>query len=279
MPKRFVALATMASALAVAAAVSLAGGASAAGSLPTLTIALTGIKGVSVSGSEAAGAVNIVSTFKGKAPQGEDQGPAFGLLHLRPGVSMQQASGAVQSNHGDLNALSPYGTMLLDSSPARVQTLLTPGNYVALNATGNGEPAFVPFTVTESPSPAALPAASATETAVDLGFRGPTVLHNGTIVRAQNHGWLVHMIALVGVRDAAAGQKVIALVRAGKNKQAQQLVNRNFVELLGPSSPGAVQQQVLHAAPGYYVEACFMDTQNGHEHANLGMERLVRIVR
>lgn len=277
MPKRFVALATMASALAVAAAVGLAGGASGAGSLPTLTIALTGIKGVSVSGSQASGAVSLVSTFKGKAPQGEDQGPAFGLLRLRPGVSMQQAIGAVQSHHGDLNALSPYGTMLLDSSPARVQTVLTPGNYVALNATGNGEPAFAPFTVTQSPSPAALPAANATETAVDLGFRGPTVLHNGTIVRAQNHGWLVHMIALVGVRDAATGQKLMALVRAGKNKQAQRLVNRNFVELLGPSSPGAVQQQVLHAAPGYYVEACFMDTQDGREHTQLGMERLIRI--
>src|SRR5262249_15291568 len=163
----------MASALEVVAAASLAGGASGAVSLPTLTIALTGIKGVSVSGSEAAGAVNIVSTFKGKAPRGEDQGPAFGLLRMRHEESMQQASGAVQSHHGDLNALSPYGTMLLDSSPARVQTVLTPGNYVALNATGNGEPAFVPFTVTESPSPAALPAASATETAVDLGFRGP----------------------------------------------------------------------------------------------------------
>ena len=31
--------------------------------------------------------------------------------------------------------------------------------------------------------------------------------------------------------------------------------------MLGPASPGAMYQQVLHAVPGYYVEACFMDTQ------------------
>jgi hypothetical protein len=277
--KRIALIAMMAGTVAATAVLGLTGGASGAGSLPTLTIALTGTKGVSVSGSQAAGAVNLVSTFKGKAPRGEDQGPAFGLLRLRPGVSMQQAFAAVQSHNGDLNALAPYGTLLLDSSPANVQTVLTPGNYVALNATGNGEPAPAPFTVTQSPAPLALPAPKATETAVDLGFRGPTVLHNGTIVRAQNHGWLVHMIGLVGVRDAATGRKVMALVRAGKNKQAQRLVGRNFVELLGPSSPGAFQQQVLHAAPGYYVEACFMDTQTGHEHAELGMERLVQIVR
>ena len=124
------------------------------------------------------------------------------LLRLNLGVSMQQAFAAVQSHDGDLNALTPYGTLLLDSSPASVQTVLTPGNYVALNATGNGDPAPAPFTVTQSPSPAALPAASATETAVDLGFQGPTVLHNGTIVRAQNHGW-----PLIEARNVCAARE------------------------------------------------------------------------
>ncbi len=40
-----------------------------------------------------------------------------------------------------------------------------------------------------------------------------------------------------------------------------------------------MQQQVLHAKPGYYVEACFMDTIDGREHTRLGMERLVKVVR
>ena len=40
-----------------------------------------------------------------------------------------------------------------------------------------------------------------------------------------------------------------------------------------------MQQAVLNAKPGYYVEACFMDTQDGREHTQLGMERLIRVVK
>ena len=36
---------------------------------------------------------------------------------------------------------------------------------------------------------------------------------------------------------------------------------------------------MLKAKPGYYVEACFMDTQDGREHTRLGMERLVKVVK
>ena len=48
---------------------------------------------------------------------------------------------------------------------------------------------------------------------------------------------------------------------------------------MDPASPGALQQSELHAKPGYYVEACFMDTQDGREHTQLGMERVVRVVK
>ena len=48
---------------------------------------------------------------------------------------------------------------------------------------------------------------------------------------------------------------------------------------MDPASPGALQQSKLHAKPGYYVEACFMDTQDGREHTQLGMERIVRVVK
>ena len=47
----------------------------------------------------------------------------------------------------------------------------------------------------------------------------------------------------------------------------------------GPVSHGGMQQSVLNAPPGYYVEACFMNTQDGREHTQLGMERLVRVVK
>ncbi len=278
--KRFASLLAVASSLAGVAALALSGGAasaspgaSAAANLPTLNVALTGKTGVSVSGSTVSGAVNVVSTFSGKG-QGE-----VGLVRLNPGVSLQQAAGAVQGHHGDINALTPFGSLFVDASaPGTVQTTLTPGNYVALNITGN-KPAFAPFTVTASSSPAALPAASATQTAIEFAFKGSKVLHNGTIVRAQNGGWLVHMIDLIGVRNAATGRKVMALLLAGKDRRAQRLATRNFVNLLGPASPGALQQEVLNTKPGFYVEACFMNTLDGREHTQLGMERLVRVVK
>jgi len=284
MSKRLTSLIATAGALAVTGALVLAGGAVAAGSagsLPTLNIALTGTTGVSVSGSEVSGAVNVVSTFSGKAPGGPNSnGPTWGLVRLNPGVSVQQAVAAVQSAHGDVNALTPYGSLFADNSAGTpTQTVLTPGNYAALNLTGNGNPGAATFTVTQSSSLAALPTASATETAIEFNFRGPKVLHDGTIVRAQNGGYLVHMVIGIGVKNAATGREVMALLLAGKDGQAQKLASRNFLNLAGPISPGGMQQAVLNAKPGYYIEACFMDTQDGREHTQLGMMRLIRVVK
>jgi len=284
MSKRLTSLIATASGLAVIGALALAGGAGAAGSassLPTLNIALNGTTGVSVSGSEVSGAVNVVSTFTGTAPSGPNaNGPTWGLVRLNPGVTVAQAVAAVQSAHGDINALTPYGSLFADNSaPGTTQTVLTPGNWVALNITGNGNPGLAPFTVTQSASPAALPSAAATQTAIEFGFRGPTVLHDGTIVRAQNGGYLVHMLIGIGVKNAATGRQVMTLLRAGKDAKAMKLSNRQFLSLAGPISPGGTQQAVLTAKPGWYVEACFMDTQDGREHTQLGMERLIRVVK
>lgn len=278
MTKRFTALVAAAGALAATSALLLPGPAGAANSLPALTVALSGTTGISVAGSMVSGAVSVTATFAGKAPGGPNSQPAFGLVRLDPGATIQQAAGAVQSHGGDINALTQYGALFVSqTAPATVQTVLTPGNYVALNITGNGQPGFAPFTVSQSSAPAALPAADETQTATDFAFRGPTVLHNGTMVRAQNRGWLVHMIDLIGVRNAATGRQVMALLRAGRDGRAQKLARGPFLSLLGPSSPGALQQDVLHTKPGYYIEACFMTTLDGREHTRLGMLRLVRV--
>jgi hypothetical protein len=281
MSKQFSTLAAITAAVVGTAALALTPVASGASSLPTMNIALSGTKGITISGSEVSGAVRITSSFTGHAPSGPNaNGPTWGLVRLNPGVTLPEAFAAVQSHHGDLNGLTPYGTLFADASAGQVvQTVLTPGSYVALNITGNGNPGFVPFTVTQSPSPAALPAARATETSIEFGFRGPSVLHDGTIVRAVNGGFLVHMDFLIGVKNAAIGRKVMVLLLAGKTEKAMRLTTNNFVGLIGPASPGAMQQQVLHAKPGYYVQACFMNTEDGREHTQLGMERLVKVVK
>ncbi len=264
------------SSVVAACVVGLAGvaGASAAATLPTLNVAVTGKTGIKVSGSEVSGAVNVTSTFSGKGLG------AYGLVRLNQGVSFSEALHAVQGHHGDPNALTPFGSIVVAAdAPGTVQADLTPGNYVALNLTGNGPAANVAqFTVTPSSAPAALPAAAATETSIEFGFKGPKVLHDGTIVRMVNGGFLVHMDVLIGARNKAGANKIVALLKAGKDHQAQKLAT-GFVDLMDPASPGAMQQQVLNAKPGYYVQACFMDTQDGREHTQLGMERLVRIAK
>jgi hypothetical protein len=276
--KRFSALIAAAGALAlIAVAVPGAGAAGAAGasSLPTLSISVVGTHGISVSGSTASGAVNVVTTYSGKG-----QGAA-GLVRLNPGATLQEAVAAVASHHGDPNALTPYGAIVFDANaPSTTQTLLTPGSYAALNLTSQSGPGgFATFTVTQSTAPASLPAPRSTQTAIEFGFKGPSVLHDGTIVRAQNGGYLVHMVIAFGVKNPAVGREVMALLKAGKDGKANKLATHSFVTLAGPLSPGGMQQAVLHAKPGYYVEACFMDTQDHREHTQLGMERLIRIVK
>lgn len=272
--KRIASLVAAAGALAVVAGLMPAGGAAAGTSLPTLNVALTGTQGISVSGSTVSGAVKVVTTLKG---QGHGE---VGLVRLRHAVTLQQALQAVNRHHGDLNALTPYGKLFVDASaPSTVQTVFQPGNYVALNITGHGQPGIAQFKVTKSSSPAALPAAKATESAIEFGFRGPRKLKDHSMVRARNRGWLVHMIELNGVRNARAGRHAVRLLRAGKERHARHLITHQFVNLLGPASPGALQQQVLRTKPGYYVEVCFMDTQDGREHAQIGMARLVHVVR
>jgi hypothetical protein len=274
--KRLSSLIAAAGALAATGALALSGGASGASSLPTLNIALTGNHGVSVSGSTVSGAVNVVSTHTGKG-QGE-----AGLVRLNQGVTLQQAIAAVNSHGGDPNALTPYGAIIFDAgAPSTTQTVLTPGNYAALNLSGNqnGPGGFATFTVTQASTPAALPPAKATQTAIEFGFKGPKVLHDGTIVRAQDGGYLVHMIIGFGVKNRKVGRQVMALLRAGKDGKAQRLSNHRFLNLAGPLSPGGMQQAVLNAKPGYYVELCFMDTQDHREHTQLGMLRLIRVVK
>ena len=273
--KRFGSLVVVTSVVA-ACVVGLAGvtGATAASTLPTLNVAVTGKTGIAVSGSTVSGAVSIASTFSGKGQGG------YGLVRLDQGVSFPEALQAVQSHHGDPNALTPFGSLVVAAdAPGTVQTVLTPGNYVALNLTGNGPSANVAqFTVTLSSSPAALPAAAATETSIEFGFQGPKVLHDGTMVRVENGGYLVHMDSLIGARNKRGANEIAALLKAGKDHEAQKLAT-GFVDLMDPASPGAMQQQILNAKPGYYVQACFMDTQDGREHTQLGMERVIRIAK
>ena len=153
-----------------------------------------------------------------------------------------------------------------------------PGNYVALNVSGSGQPGFAPFTVTQSPSPAALPPAAATQTAIEFAFRG-TVVHDGTTVRAQNNGWLVHMIDLTRVPHAAIGAQVMALLQAGKDNQAFKLLRQPGVR--HPARPGLAGSDAAAgpARSARLLRRGLLHGQPGRSRApQFGMLRLVRIV-
>jgi hypothetical protein len=244
-----------------------------------MNITLTGTTGITVPSTVPSGAVNIIATHTGKAAPG-----AFGLVRLNQSVPPSQAIaagfGAIAASHGNLDALTATGNALVVAANATgpVQTVLSPGHWLALNISGNGMPATMQFTVTQSSSPAALPRARSTESAIEFGFRGSRVLHNNTVVRARNKGYLVHMIDLVGLKSKAVWPTVRRLLRAGAPQRAfRPFLNGHFVSLLDPASPGALQQITLHTKRGWYAEVCFMDTQDGREHSQLGMERLVHV--
>ena len=262
-------------AAAVTTTLALAGGGKQSATLPTIDVTMTG-KAISVGGTLKSGAVTVHSVATSK------NGGQPVLVRLNQGVTAQQLLQLIASKKvEDPNNVTPLGSIVFDLESVQgtkdVQTVLQPGNYVAVDTSARKNPPTAAFSIEQSASPATLPAAAQTQAAIEFAFRGPKVLRNGTIIRATNDGWVVHMIDAFGVRNAAVGRKVMQLLRAGKDDQAEKLANHSFVNLAGPVSHGAVQQSVLHATPGWYVEACFMDTQDGREHTQLGMERLIRI--
>ena len=246
-----------------------------AGGLPTIDVTMDG-SSISVTGTLESGAVDVhmVAT-----------GPGSGapiLVRLNDGVTANQFIAFINSPAGaDPNSVQPYGSIVFDAgaSTPDIQTILQPGNYVAFDGAKNNPTQWpnTTFSISENKTPALLPPAQQWQKSVEFRFRGPGTLHNGTVIRTSNAGFLVHMMIGFGVKNEAAGREALQLLRAGQDKKLQQPTG--FVSFFGPVSHGAVQQFILNAKPGWYVVACFMDTQDGREHTRLGMERLIHIVK
>ena len=180
-----------------------------------------------------------------------------------------------------LDAIDPYGSIVFDGvankgTPASAQVVLEPGNYIALE-NGNGE---ATFTVTAATHPAALPTPGGIITAIDFGFRGASVLHDGELVRFHNEGYLIHMFAFAQVKSLADATKAEALLRAGKGTEAEQKYGTGYNgQFAGPLSHGSVQQEVINEHLGVYIIYCAMNAEDGRDHFQLGMYRTIRIVK
>jgi hypothetical protein len=252
-----------------------------AASLPTLNLSLT--KGsVAVSGSTVSGAVNVLVT---SAKELKEPSPV--LVRLNPGATVAELEALLNSKAGgDPNNVSKVGAIVFDAEgtpggTSEAQTELKPGSYVALNVEGESpkSPPHVAFTVSASPSPAALPAPAATIKTIEFAFRGPSTLKVGELVRFENEGFLVHMDIAFPMKSKKAALKGLADFKLGKERALGKLIASEPFGFFGPLSSGAFQQETITAKPGWYVQACFMDTQDRRQHTRLGMERLLHIVK
>jgi hypothetical protein len=261
--------------------VSFVGVASAqASALPTLTITITK-SSMTVGGATQSGGVNVVTTATGTKDTGAT------LFFLKPGVSVAEFETYEKTKGAgrDLNRTSKYGSAVFDAEGApgqssEVQTNLAPGHYIALvNAEAKGPKQHTTFTVTAAPSPATLPTPQATIRSIEFGFSGPSTLHDGELVRFENEGFLIHMDIAFPVKSKAAATKAVKDLLTGNEKGLEKLVAGEPVTFAGPLSHEAFQQQTISAKPGWYVQACFMETQDGRDHTRLGMERIIKITK
>ena len=248
---------------------------SSAAGLPVIVITMTGKK-ITVGGALRSGGVRIVSKVSHE-PQGSPV-----LVRLDPGVTVPKFLAALPKIGADQNNIDGIGAIVFSPQANRgttsAQANLAPGTYIALDVASNGNPPLTSFTLKAASSPATLPRPQATVASIEFGFQGPGRLHDGELVRFANRGFLVHMIIAVRARSAAGAHQIARLLRAGKDNRAQRL-GTDFYSFVGVLTHGAYQQEVIHNRPGYWVLACFMDTQDHREHTQLGMERVIRIVK
>jgi hypothetical protein len=251
-----------------------------AATLPTLTLSLNA-SSITVGGTLQSGGVNVVSTATALKE------PASTLFLLKPGVSVAEFYAYLNTDKtGDPNTASKYGAIVFDDEDApgktsEAQTTLQPGQYVALNTEGEKSSKWLraSFTVTASASPAVLPTPQATVRSIEFAFTGPATLHDGELVRFENEGYVVHMDLAFPVKSHQAAKKLVKALLAGKEKQSEKLVAGPPANFAGPLSSGAYQQETITAKPGWYVQVCFMETQDRRNHTRLGMERIIKIAK
>jgi hypothetical protein len=212
---------------------------------------------------------------------------ASALILLKPGVTVAEAEALLSSNKAssDPNGVSKIGSIVFDAEAPKgvseAQTALAPGTYLALDPEGDKSSKWphASFTVIAAAAPVALPKPAAVVKAIDFNFKGASTLHEGTTVGFEDEGYVVHMIIGFPVKSKRAAAQLMKGLKTGKEKGLEKLIAGPPIGFAGPLSTGGYQQETITAKPGFYVLACFMDTQDGREHTRLGMEKLIKIVK
>jgi hypothetical protein len=270
---------SLGSALLIGAALLCLPGTAAAAALPTLPISIAA-GSITVSGTPESGAVDVVATAASSLKE-----PSAVLVRLRPGVTIGELLAYLAQNlTGAPDTIAPYGSIVFNrevapASSTESETSLLPGTYLALDAEGEKSSrwSYASFEVLAASDPAQLPAPGAVERTKGVAFQGPRTLRRGELVRFENDGLLAHMDIAFRVRSRAAAEGLALDLRSGRVRAAEKLVSGVPANFAGALSRGGVQQERITAAPGWYVQACFLEA-GGQPNTRLGMERVIRIV-
>jgi hypothetical protein len=245
-----------------------------AAALPVLTFKMNA-KTVSIGGTLKSGAERIAFTVTGEA-----QG-APTLIRLDPGVTLAQFFAHFAAAAQDPNNLYGIAQIAMSTQANKgassVTMNLMAGTYVAVDLGPQvAVPPFTTFAITKAKHPAQMPKAGGTISTHEFGFGGPSVIKDGESVAFVNIGFLVHMVFGAEAPNLATANKIAALLKAGKDNAAQALAIGSYT-WVGALSHGESFQAVIGQHRGFWVIACFMDTQDGREHTTLGMEKVIQI--
>jgi hypothetical protein len=87
--------------------------------------------------------------------------------------------------------------------------------------------------------------------------------------------------SLVLLKPGVSVAEVYALLDAGEVGKEPNLISKYasimFDGTITLADKSTEAQTILQ--PGWYVQACFMDTQDGRDHTALGMERIIKITK
>jgi hypothetical protein len=201
-----------------------------------------------------AGLLRITAENSGNAPAG------IALARLAPGVTPDQAAGAVQGASGDPASLTGLFVFLggianlAPHAKTAMTFVLTPGDYQLLGGAGGQQTVY--FTVTPNTAAVIPPRADATLTLQAAGAGGlPPQVHAGALTFAiTNTDSVVHRLAFLHVQPGKGAQDVATALAAGSfNPNAIPWIQEVIgIDLL---SPGQTVWPNPTLVPGVYVVA------------------------
>ena len=282
MPRRAVAVVAISS---ITALLALAGGLLAAGSaqastLPTLTLTLTKTS-ITVGGATQSGAVNVVTTGHAASRKGRAI-----LFLLKPGATVAEVETALKNGAGkDPNKASKYGTIVFDeeASPGKTneaQTYLQPGSVRCprrrRRRRAEAQRALHGDRLPHHPARCRRrrPRSARSSSASVDRARGTTASSCALKTKASSCTWT----SCSPSRATRPPSRSSRICWPGRKRGSKSSSPGNR------SAPGRFRMKpssrtTITAKPGWYVQACFMETQDGRVHTRLGMERIIRIVK